>query len=295
MKQHSLTIFTPTYNRASLLGELYASLKAQTNRDFCWLIVDDGSTDETEQTVQTFMTEGTIDIIYHKQPNSGKHVAHNRGVQMATTELFVCVDSDDTLCPTAVARTLAFWQNWRGQADIAGIVSPRDMAGHAYMVNPPKADRLMALYHHGCLVGDTMLVFRREVLAQYPFPVIEGENFLSECVAYDQIDRFYRLAVQNEFLYRSEYRADGLTQNIRRNHWKNPRGVLLMYHTIAAYRQGVLTAAKAQGAYLAWQRVTGATLPGKAAPVAWYVRLAGCLLRRHYEAIFLKEREQFCP
>lgn len=295
MKQHSLTVFTPTYNRASLLGGLYASLKAQTNKDFCWLIVDDGSTDETEATVLAFIAEGAIDITYHKQPNSGKHVAHNRGVQLSETELFVCVDSDDTLCPTAVERTLAFWQAWRGQADIAGIVSPRDIAGHAYMVDPPKAATLMALYNRGRLVGDSMLVFRREVLARYPFPVIEGETFLSECVVYDQIDRTYRLAVQNEFLYRSEYRADGLTRNIRRTHWKNPRGVLLMYHTIAAYQQSALAAAKAQGAYLAWQRVAGVTLPGKAAPVAWYVRLAGRLLRRHYEAIFLEERAQFCP
>lgn len=289
MRSHSITVLTLTYNRAHLLTALYASLKEQTSQDFCWLVVDDGSTDATEPLIRSFVDEGAVKIVYVKQENRGKYVAHNTGVALAESELIVCVDSDDTLYPHAIERVLSVWQTVSRDPGVAGIVSPRDMAGQAYMVKPPAKSRLMTLYNRGQLVGDTMLVFRRDVLAAYPFPEIEGENFMSECVVYHQIDQAYELAVLNEFLYRSAYQNDGLTKNIRRAHWKNPRATLLMYQAIAALQSDLLVAVKAYGAYLAWKRVRGLA-DSHTFAVKPHVALLGRLLRRHYQKIFLSEK-----
>ncbi len=97
-----ITIFTPTYNRAYRLSNLFNSLRVQTDKNFEWLIVDDGSTDETEQLVRTFIDGADFDIRYVKQLNGGKHRTINRGSQLARGSLFLIVDSDDFLTKNAV-------------------------------------------------------------------------------------------------------------------------------------------------------------------------------------------------
>ena len=102
MNDKTLAVFTPTYNRAYIIGKLYKSLLAQTSEDFCWIVVDDGSSDNTEQLIASFISEDRIPIRYIKQENGGKQRAHNTGVDACDNELFFCVDSDDALVPTAV-------------------------------------------------------------------------------------------------------------------------------------------------------------------------------------------------
>jgi hypothetical protein len=191
-----------------------------------------------------------------------------------------------------VERTLALWQQVRGDGQIAGIVSPKDMGGTSYMKDPPRESSLMALYNRGRLVGETMLVFRRAVLAEHLFPVVEGERFMSECVVYHQIDRRYRLAVQNEYLYRAAYQEDGLTRNIREIQWKNPQTTLIMYRAIAAWQTDLLAATKAYGAYLAWKKERGLS-PCRLFPVRPQVAAAGLLLWPHYRRIFRREKKQY--
>ena len=292
MGVHSITVLTPTYNRAAMLRDLYASLVAQTSRDFCWLVVDDGSVDETEALVRSLQAEGLLDITYIRQENRGKYVAHNTGVLHANTELIVCVDSDDLLYPHAIEATLSLWQQVRGDGQIAGIVSPKEMGETSYMKEPPRESSLMELYNRGHLVGETMLVFRREVLAEYLFPEVAGERFMSECVVYHQIDRHYRLAVQNEYLYRAAYQEDGLTRNIRSIQWRNPRSTLIMYRAIAAWQTDLLAACKAYGAYLAWKGERGLP-PCRLFPIRPHVAVAGLLLVPHYRRIFRREEKQY--
>ena len=98
-----ITVFTPTYNRGYILESLYVSLKKQTNQSFKWLIVDDGSTDNTEEIVRSWRNEGLIDLQYYKQVNAGKMAAHNKGVELCDTEFFLCIDSDDYLTNDAIA------------------------------------------------------------------------------------------------------------------------------------------------------------------------------------------------
>lgn len=105
-----LTIFTSTYNRAYILESLYKSLKNQTIKDFKWLIVDDGSTDNTQELVKNWISQETsFEIIYIKQENGGKQRAHNKAVEISDTELFFCVDSDDQLVETAVEKIKERW------------------------------------------------------------------------------------------------------------------------------------------------------------------------------------------
>lgn len=229
---HSLTVFTPSYNRRHTLPELYKSLCCQTSQDFLWLIVDDGSTDETESLVETWIHEGKISIQYHRQPNGGKMRAHNQGVLLSHTELFVCVDSDDYLTDNAVENVLETWKSLDDKKQLAGIVAYRGkdpehtMSGESFP--HVKNATLQELYQKG-YSGETALVYRTDILRQYPFPCFEGEKFIPEAVVYDQIDQHYQLHVLPEILTICEYRDDGLTHSVDLLRQKNPQGWLYYY------------------------------------------------------------------
>ncbi|WP_321538948.1 glycosyltransferase family 2 protein [Flavobacterium piscinae] len=117
----SITVFTPAYNRAYCLHLLYESLVRQTNQDFHWLIIDDGSTDNTEEVVRQWLEEGKISMQYHKQTNKGMVGAHNTAHYMMETELCVCMDSDDFMPDNAIERILALWKE-HGYPESAGLV-----------------------------------------------------------------------------------------------------------------------------------------------------------------------------
>ena len=118
----TLTIFTPAYNRAYTLHKCYESLKKQTNKDFEWLIIDDGSTDNTRELVQSWIEENIIPIKYHYQKNQGMHGAHNTAYELIDTELNVCIDSDDYMPDDAVEKILKFWDKNKSD-NIAGIAA----------------------------------------------------------------------------------------------------------------------------------------------------------------------------
>lgn len=281
-----ITVFTPVYNRKDLIRNLYNSLLSQTVNDFVWLIVDDGSTDGTGQVIEEFIKEEKLKIRYHYQENQGKYVAHNTGVKLCDTELFVCVDSDDVLLPFAIEKTIMAWNECRESNNICGIVSPKKIGNTSFMRNPPKISALSDLYNKGQLVGETMLVFRTKVLKEFYFPEIEGEKFMSESVVYLKIDDRYKFAVLNEYLYEAEYQENGLTNNIVKIQWNNPKSTLLMYKTIAGYQRSFIAAAKAYGSYLAWKKLKGINDFDVDIKVPILVKVAGFVLKRHYWRLF---------
>lgn len=289
-----LTIFTPTYNRSKMLKNLYSSLCRQTNKSFKWLIIDDGSQDDTKGLVEGFKNDKLLEIEYYYQVNSGKYIAHNLGVKKCNTELFVCVDSDDILYDNAVERTIAFWKSHNSDERIAGIVSPKDMNGNSYFLNPPNKDTLMHLYDSGSLIGETMLVYRTSILKQFLFPEITGEKFMSENVIYYQIDMNYYLAVQNEYLYYAEYQNDGITRSIAKTHWNNPNSTLFMYKTIAHFHCNPITASKACGCYFAWKSIRKLNDNNEIRrhlPIS--VLLGGVCLFPHYYCLFMKQKKEY--
>jgi glycosyltransferase involved in cell wall biosynthesis len=239
MESKTLTIFTPTYNRAYILPKLYNSLCIQSCKDFVWIVVDDGSSDNTEELFDIWKNENKIEIFYHRQENGGKMRAHNRAVELSQTELFVCVDSDDLLAsPTSIEENLKFWslqksRNFNEQIsyrEIGGLISYKDIKGKKFhFPENMYCSTLHGLYEQG-FRGETTLMLRTEVLREFPFPEIEGEKFITAAIVYDQIDIKYKFLLFPCYTQKCEYRIDGYTNNLSLYNWNNPKGYRLFYH-----------------------------------------------------------------
>ena len=121
----TLTVFTPTYNRAQYLPKCYESLLAQNNTDFVWQIVDDGSEDETEDLIKSYVAEGKIDIDYHKKPNGGKASAINYSLEITETPLWVCLDSDDYMWEDGVDVILNSCEGIKNMQNVCGVFATR--------------------------------------------------------------------------------------------------------------------------------------------------------------------------
>ena len=227
--EKKLTVFTPTYNRGYILSQLYDSLKKQTNKKFLWLIVDDGSTDNTEELVAKWINEQLVDIVYIKQINGGKMKAHNTGVNNTHTELFVCVDSDDWMVPTSVETILTEWNELSldTKKRIAGFIAYKgktinEVIGNEFPIGMTESS-LSELYNRG-FYGDTTIVFKTDIIKQYPFPIIAEERFITEAYIYDQIDQIFTYYLIPSIMIVCEYRNDGLTQNLLKISFNNPCG-----------------------------------------------------------------------
>ncbi len=233
-----LTVFTPVYNRGGMLPALYESLLSQDNKDFVWLAVDDGSTDDSLELLNSYALEGRLDMKVFHQENGGKMRAHNRGVEMAETELFVCLDSDDRFTFHTVSDILKQWASVSGNSSVAGIVANKGESEERplYGEELPQVseDTLSGLYEKG-FKGETTLIFRTEILKKHLFPEIEGEKYVPEDVVYDEIDREYRLSVLNKILTVCTITEDGLTDRAAELRRKNPGGWYIYYVNRAKY------------------------------------------------------------
>lgn len=236
-----LTVFTPAYNRIHTLPRTYQSLCAQNCKDFIWLIVDDGSTDGTGALVRQWQAKDCgFEIRYVYKENGGMHTAHNTAYELIDTELNVCIDSDDCMAAGAVDKILSCWARVKdlGYAGLIGLDA--DFAGRVIGAGFPEDLRETTLtgYYAAGGRGDKKLVYRTDVIRQYPpYPVFEGEKYVSLGYKYQLIDQEYKLAVLNEVLCNVEYQADGSSNNMLRQYRKNPKGfafirkVDMKYHT----------------------------------------------------------------
>ena len=176
-----ITVFTPVYNRRYILEKCYQSLLHQTNKNFKWLIVDDGSTDQVEDLITQWIEEKKIAIHFIRQENGGKHVAHNTGVLNCDTDLFICVDSDDYLTDDAIELVYKYWDMIKNNQQLAGIAMLRKYQnGQLMSTHMPKgidSSTLYDLYENYHFKGDLALVFRTEILKKYLFPQFENEKF----------------------------------------------------------------------------------------------------------------------
>ncbi len=224
----SITVFTPTYNRAYCLHQLYESLCRQSSSDFCWLIIDDGSTDNTNELINDWIEEDKIKIIYHHKTNGGMHTGYNVAYSLIETELNVCIDSDDYLTDDAIECILSTWRE-KGSNKYAGIVG-LDATNDGIVLgeNIPEGleeSTLEDLYHKYKVRGDKKLVYRTEIVKQFDkYPSYPGENLVPLGSLYLQIDKQYPLLCLNKVLCIVEYMEDGSTRNIFRQYRKSPRG-----------------------------------------------------------------------
>lgn len=235
-----ITVFTPAYNRAHLLRRLFKSLCMQTYSDFEWIIVDDGSQDNTEKIVKEFVDTQLIKIIYFKQINKGKHFAINKGVREANGDLFFIVDSDDYLVNTALERVAFHYDQIVDDETIGGVCGLKIYPSGIKVGNEGEFSILdcssLDFRFKYKMKGDMAEVFRTEVLRKYPFPEIANEKFCPEALVWNRIAANYKLRYFYEKLYVCEYLQDGLTAKIIRIRMNSPIASILFYSEQMRYR-----------------------------------------------------------
>lgn len=181
----TLTILTPTYHRANMLPYLYNSLLTQTSRDFEWLIVDDGSTDDTETIVQQWIADNAMAVRYLYKKNGGKHTALNAGIQTICSELTFIVDSDDCVTDDAVESILKIHKKYRSQNNICGYAFLRafpdgKVNGKKFDVNEKIGSYIDVRVNGDDTGADKAEVFKTHCLKEFPFPEYPNEKFLGE-------------------------------------------------------------------------------------------------------------------
>lgn len=236
----TLTVFTPTYNRAYTLHLCYESLLRQKSSDFEWLIIDDGSTDNTQELVKTWIYENKIPIRYHYQENQGMHGAHNTAYKLIETELNVCCDSDDFLTDDAVELIIEKWKT-DGSKKYAGLVG-LDVTFNDVLLGKGKFPNN---WHSSTLEGyrskgynwDHKLVYRTDIMKNLPeYPLFKGEKFVPLHYKYLLCDINYELLILNKPLCKVEYMQDGSSKNMIRQYFRNPCGfaftrkIAMQYH-----------------------------------------------------------------
>ena len=225
-----ISVITPIYNRASFLPGLFESLCHQTTKDFEWIIVDDGSTDDVRGAVENFLFDG-FDVRLYQKENGGKHTAINMGISEAKGELTLILDSDDELPKDAIATILDAYQQIKGKHDFAGVcgyMAHRDGQVIGYPLLEVDASEIDVRYkYHVC--GDMCEVFRTDVLREFPFPELKGERFCPECLVWNRIARKYRLHVFPKVVYLRDYLDGGLTDNIVKIRMNSPVASMMTY------------------------------------------------------------------
>ena len=237
--QYKITLFTPTYNRAYILDTLYRSIQRQAVRDFEWLIIDDGSTDETETLVKQWQNDGNdFPIRYYKVENGGKCRAINKGLDLANGELFFIMDSDDYLTDDALETVVRWEATIAGKEGYCGVAGNR---GSSPTETPNT--RLWQLYGEGCryideyaycrypeytdkvIDGERAGVWYTEIHRKYKYPEFPGENFLTPCITWNRMAHDgYKIRIFDDIIWVCKYLDDGLTMQGNTRFLKNPAG-----------------------------------------------------------------------
>ena len=250
---YPITVFTTTFNRANLLKRVYTSLCKQTNKNFEWLIVDDGSKDGTKELVKQWMNDNELTIKYIYKENGGVHTARNVAYREIQTELCFQVDSDDWLSNDAVETVLSLWEKHGGK-NLAGIVglcsySSGEIIGSQlpdYQAVPFK--ELNTKYK---VTGDKCHVFRTEVMKKIPeYPVFQGENRVPIAWKYSQIKDNQEVLIINKVLCIVEYQSDGISAGIRKQYFKNPKGMAAGYEMVLRNAYGFKQLVKSSIGYV---------------------------------------------
>lgn len=258
MKQ--LTVFTPTYNRKHTLPRLYESLIFQKDRDFFeWLIVDDGSTDGTDQLIEQYIREDKIDIRYLRKENGGKPSAYNVALDMVQTPLFFCVDSDDWLLPEAMAVIRSYAPRILQDGRISGFAGICTDKNGEPLENGSKKEFLSdTMRIRDKYKGkDKPEIMKTELLKHYRFPIFKGEKFITEAYVFDPLTKTFPILYTNKRLMGKEYLKDGLTDTATKIRIKNIQGTLTYYKQRIQVTESFLGKLKAKINYLRFQLHAG--------------------------------------
>ena len=231
--KHLITVVTPTYNRAYILHKAYESLKKQTCKSFCWMIIDDGSTDDTDELVKKWINENEIDIYYYKKDNGGKASALNLALDKVNTTYIVCLDSDDTFAYNAIEIALEQLKKIKNNARYCGILALRHspdgkVLGGKEIPAGITGITLSELTDKYKIRSELICFYKTEIIKKYRFPVIQGEKFISPGYLQHELGRKYKYFISRETFCYCEYLDDGLTRNKINIIKKNPKGYTLV-------------------------------------------------------------------
>lgn len=236
---YKITVFTPTYNRAYILENLYRSLQRQTYRDFEWLVVDDGSSDDTEELFQRWSREDNFfPIRYCKQENGGKCRAINRGLEQARGELFFTVDSDDYLTDDALEKVARWESELPKDGSYCGFAGNLGTAPDVTPNKPLPGDFFdgTAFDRYGIVEGERASVFYTEIHRRYLYPEFPGEKFMTEAVTWNRMaNDGYKMRFYNDIIWIYEYKEDGLTRSGYALFLNNPQGTGLFFREKAKF------------------------------------------------------------
>lgn len=222
----TLTVITTTYNRAYCLHQVYESLLRQKSNDFLWLIVDDGSTDNTSELVDSWKSENKIEIEYYYKPNGGMHTARNYAYDRAKTELCVIIDSDDWMTDNAVESIIRFW-NQNKSEKFAGIISD-NITPEGEMVGPPLPDihdcKQSDLKEKYGIKADKKLIYRTDLIKKNLYPEFPGEKFFPASYKFMLLDDEYTMLIMHEYTCVVNYGEDSMTYQKAKQYRQNAEG-----------------------------------------------------------------------
>lgn len=261
---NKVTVITPTYNRASLLPNVFKSLQMQSSKEFEWLVVDDGSNDNTEDVVADILHKATFDIRYIKKENGGKHTALNLGISKITTSLTIILDSDDILLPNAIELILQYDLKYKSNKKI-GVFSFLKCHTNGEIVVPLQNKEFISTYTQ-CRIkenrpGDMAEVFYTNVLKETPFPEFQGERFLSEDIVWIEIAKKYQCVFIDTPIYQCEYLEDGLTSNDKPMKFSSPLGSMMRGKMLMAKECGLKARIKGAIIYNCYKKVLNRQVP----------------------------------
>ena len=238
--KEKLTILTPTFNRRKEIIRLYNSLCNQSNKKFVWLIIDDGSTDDTKEVVNNFILEDKIKITYYYKNNGGKHTALNYAMNKINTEYVVFADSDDFF---NVNDTNNIYKYINIKSDFIGIVFPRDNEYNRKINLNKLSNKHIDIMDLKFLLNkniETTILIKSTFFKSYEFPIFENEKFLSEEIIYNKMVNCGKFLLVEEYIVKSEYMNDGLTRSIYQMYRNSPKGTILLfnerYHFLKKYK-----------------------------------------------------------
>ena len=223
-----ISVLTPTYNRANLLERLYKSLVKNLKYDIEieWLIMNDGSTDETKNVIKKFIAENKIEIKYFEQENQGKMVSINKLVEKATGDLIIDCDSDDYFTEDAFKIINEEYKKNKSENNIYGLCFLKyDQDGKNMGNNfKNKKTTMFDLYFKEGENGEKAIVFFSSIRKQYKHELEHNERFVTEARMYHKMDEKYKMICINKPIMICEYQKEGYTQNIVKQFKENPYG-----------------------------------------------------------------------
>lgn len=229
-----LSIITPTFNRGNFLYEIFDNLNSYDINTFEWIIIDDGSTDNTKSIVDSFVSN--FNFKYYYQTNLGKHVAVNKGIELAENEFVVILDSDDLPLPNAINRILDLLDKLnKDEIGISVNLISNDGKDIGILQNKIFSDTIQNAYVKKKITGDKWFIWRREILRSFKFPVYDNEKFVPEGIVYNRISNAnYNLVFFPDVLLKARYQLTGYSNNVKKLKENNFNGYFNYYFEIVS-------------------------------------------------------------